>query len=92
MDLKGHKGHNGHKYILCVIDEVTNHLIKVPRNCAKPEEIGDAIIENIITKYCIPEYIIMDSDSTFLSSLMKYLLKKLDIKIKAVAPYNHQSL
>ena len=27
-----------------------------------------------------------------MSSLMNYLLKKLDIKIKTVAPYNHQSL
>ena len=34
----------------------------------------------------------MVQDSTFMSSLMNYLLKKLDIKIKTVAAYNHQSL
>ena len=34
----------------------------------------------------------MDQNSTFKSSLMNYLFKKLDIKIKTVAPYNHQSL
>ena len=34
----------------------------------------------------------MDKDSTFMSSLMNHLFKKLDIKIKTVAPYNHQSL
>ena len=34
----------------------------------------------------------MDQDSTFMSSLMNYLLKKFDIKIRTVAPYNHQSL
>ena len=34
----------------------------------------------------------MDQDSTFISSLMNYLFKKLDTKIKMVAPYNHQSL
>ena len=39
-----------------------------------------------------PEYIIMDQDSAFMSSFMNYLLKKLNIKIKTVAPYNHQSL
>ena len=43
-------------------------------------------------KYCVPDYIIMDQDSTFMSSLINYLFKKLDIKIKTVAPYNHQSL
>ena len=34
----------------------------------------------------------MDQDSAFMSSLMNYLFKKLAIKIKMVAPYNHQSL
>ena len=34
----------------------------------------------------------MDQDNTFMSSLMNYLFRKLDIKIKTVAPYNHQSL
>ena len=34
----------------------------------------------------------MDQGSTFMSSLMNYLFKKLDIKIKTVAPYNYQSL
>ena len=33
----------------------------------------------------------MDQDSAFMSSLMSYLFTKLDIKIKTVAPYNHQS-
>ena len=43
-------------------------------------------------KYCIPEYIIMDLDSAFMSSLMTYLFHRFGIKIKTVAPYNHQSL
>ena len=34
----------------------------------------------------------MDQDSTFMSSLMNYLFTKFNIKIKMVAPYNHQSL
>ena len=93
MDLKVMpRSHKGHKYILCIIDEVTNYLITVSIFQTRSEEIGEALIENIITKYCIPEYIIMDQDSTFMSSLMTYLLHKLDIKIKRVAPYNHQSL
>ena len=55
--------HRGHKFILCIIDEVTNYLITVPLYQAKSEEIGEALIKNIITKYCIPEHIIMDQDS-----------------------------
>ena len=34
----------------------------------------------------------MDQDSTFMSSLMNYLFRKFDIKIKMVVPCNHQSL
>ena len=93
MDLKViPRSHKSHKYILCIIDEVTNYLITVPIFQARSEEIGEALIENVINRYCIPEYIIMDQDSAFMSSLMMYLLDKFNIKIKTVAPYNHQSL
>ena len=34
----------------------------------------------------------MDQDSAFISSLVNYLFKELNIKIKTVAPYNNQSL
>ena len=34
----------------------------------------------------------MDQDSAFMSSLMTYFLNKLNIKIRTVATYNHQSL
>ena len=81
--------HKRHRYILCIIDEVTNYLVTVPTFQARSEEIGEALIENIIMKYCIPKYIIMDQERAFMSSLMTYLFHKFDIKIKTVAPYNH---
>ena len=86
------KLHKGHRCILCFIDEVMNYLITVPIFQARSEEIGEALTENVITKYCIPEYIIMDQDSAFKSSLMTYLFHKFDITIRTVAPFNHQSL
>ena len=50
MDLKViPRSYRGHKYILCLLDEVTNYLITIPIHQAKSEEIGDALIENIIT-------------------------------------------
>ena len=74
MDLKVKpRSHKGYIYILCIIDEVTNFLITVTIFQARSEEIGEAFIENIITKYCIPENIIMDQDSAFKSSIMTYL-------------------
>ena len=67
-------------------------MITVPIFQARSEEIGEALIDNVITKYCIPEYIIIDQDSAFMSSLMTYLLNKFIIKIRTVVSYNHHSM
>ena len=40
----------------------------------------------------MPDYMIMDQDSAFMSSLMSCLFKTLKITIKTVGPYNHKSL
>ena len=82
----------GHKLILCIIDEMTNYLITIPIHHSRSEEVGEALIEHVISKFCAPDCIIMDQDSAFISTLMNYLFRKLNIKIKTVAPYNHQSL
>ena len=93
MDLKVMpKSQKGHGYILCVIDEVTNFLIMVPIFQARSEEVGEALLEHVITKNCIPDYVIMDQDSAFMSSLMTSLFHRLNIKVKTITPYNHQSL
>ena len=93
MDLKlMPRSYKGHIFILCIIDEVTNYLMTVPMHQSRSEEICDALIENVISKYCVPNYKIMDQDSASMSSLMNYLSKKLGIKIKMVSPYNHQLL
>ena len=86
------KSYRGHKFILCVIDEITNYLITMPVYEARSEEIGDSLIDNVISNFGIPEYLIMDQDSSFMSAIMNYLFRKLNIKIKTVAPFNHKSL
>ena len=37
----------------------------------------------------MPEHMIMDSDSAFMSTLTNYLFKKLGIKIRTVTTYKH---
>ena len=82
----------GHKFILCIIDEMMNYLITVPIFRSRSEEVGEALVKHVISKFCAPDCIIMDQDSAFMSNLMNYLFQKLNIKIMTVAPYNHQSL
>ena len=93
MDLKAmpHSS-KGHKFILCIIDEVTYYLRMVPIYQSRAEEIGKALTEHVITKCCVLDCIITDQDSAFMSSFINYLFNKLDIKIKMVTPYNHQSV
>ena len=93
MDLKVMpRSQKGHKFILCIIDEMTNYLISVPIFQSRSEEVGEALIEHVISKFSTPDCIIMDQDSTSMSNLMSYLFRTLNIKIMTVAPYNHQSL
>ena len=40
------KLYKGHKFILCVIDEMTNYLITMPIYQARSEEIGGALKDN----------------------------------------------
>ena len=92
MDLKVMpRSQKGHQYILCIIDEVANYLIASPLYQARSEEVGETLMESVVSKFGAPEYIMMDQDSMFISSLMSYLFKRLGIKIKTVGPYNHKS-
>ena len=94
MDLKViPRGHKGHIFIICIIDEVTYYLITVTYISMKSKRDRRCVNRaHVITKYWIPDCIIMDWESVFMSSLRNYLFSKLDIKIKMVAPFNHQSL
>ena len=61
MDLKVMpRSQKGHWYILYAIDEMTNYLITAPLYQARSEEVGEALIENVISKFGMPEYMIMD--------------------------------
>ena len=74
------RSQKGYKFILCIIDEVMNYLITIPIQHSR-SEVGEALIEHFISKFCAPDCIIMDQDSAFLYTLMNYLFKKLNIKI-----------
>ena len=91
MDLKVMpRSQKGHWYILCVIDEMANYLITTPLYQARSKEVGEALIENVINKFDTLDYMMMDQDSAFMSSLMSYLFNKLGITVKTVSPYNHK--
>ena len=52
--------YTGNKFILVVIDEVTSFMVTILIHQPRSEEIGDALIKHIFTKYSMPGYMIMD--------------------------------
>ena len=93
MDLKMvPRSQKRHQFILCIIYEMTNYVIITPLYQARSEEVRESLIENVSSKFGRPDYMMMDQDSAFMSSLMSYLFKKLEITNKTVGPYNHKSL
>ena len=76
MDLKVMpRSCRGDGYILCVTDGVTNYIITAPIKQSRSEEVGEALINNVFSKYCIPDYMIglMQSEKTLLMSTPKHL-------------------
>ena len=49
------RSYKGHQLILSIINEVTNYLITVPIHQSRSEEIGDALIGNVASKYCVAQ-------------------------------------
>ena len=43
------RSQKGHRFILCIIDEMTNYLIAVPIIHSTSEEVGEALIEHVIS-------------------------------------------
>ena len=75
MDLKVMpRSQKGHKFILCIIDEMTNYLITVHIYHSRSEEVGEALIEHVISKFCAPDCIIMDQDKPIYVSLNELLI------------------
>ena len=44
------RSNRGHKFTLCIIDEVMNYLITAPIHQPRSEKIGDVLKENVIRK------------------------------------------
>ena len=55
-----------------------NYLITVPIFQSRSEEVGEALIEHVISKFCAPDCIIMDQDSAFMSTLMNIPISKIE--------------
>ena len=49
-----------------------NYIIMAHIKQSKSEEVEEALINSVFSKYCVPDYMIIDLDSAFMSLLMNY--------------------
>ena len=67
-------------------------MVTIPFYQARSEEVGDALIEHMLSTYSMPNCMVIDQDSAFMFKLINYSFKKFGSKIKTISPYNHPSL
>ena len=54
-------------------------------------EVSSFVEENIVTRFCVPETIIMDNGTIFTSNMFKEYTGKLNIRLKQSTPYYPQA-
>ena len=92
MDLKVMpRTYKSHKLISHVINEVTNYLITVPIHQFKSKEIGNALIEHY-NKVLHTRIHHNGSRQCIYVFTYELSIQEIDIEIKTVTAYNHQSL
>lgn len=82
---------HGNSYILTMQDLLTKYSVAVPMMEATSMTIADAFTKNFICIYGAPQAILTDQGTNFLSSLIKNLTKKFNIKHFKTTAYHPQS-
>ena len=75
------KSYKGHKFILVVIDDVTSFIVTISIHQSKSPEVGHDLIERVLGKYTLHNWLIMEQDGANLFALINYLFRKLGINI-----------
>lgn len=81
----------GNSYILTIQDLLTKYSVAVPLQRAFSVTIADALTKNFICLYGAPRAILTDQGTNFLSSLIRNLTKKFNIKHFKTTAYHPQS-
>ena len=81
---------HGNKYILTMMDFCTRYPEAVPLRRIDASTVADALCE-IFTRLGLPEEILSDQGSNFMSTLMKRVMEILQVKQLRTSPYHPES-
>lgn len=77
----------GHRYILTLVDDATRYPEAVPLKNIDTETVAEALVD-IFSRLGIPEDILSDLGTQFVSDCMKEVARLLSIKQLTTTPYH----
>jgi transposase InsO family protein len=81
----------GNRYILTVQDDLPKFLISVPMKEQSAEEVARTFVDNVILIYGVPQVILSDCGTQFLSEIFKGVCRLLGIKRIQTTSWHPQS-
>ncbi len=82
---------SGNKYILTFQDDLTKFNLNIPMKDQEAATVAEHFVKNIICYYGIPEILVTDRGTNFLSELFKNTCKMLKIKKIQTTSYHPES-
>lgn len=81
----------GNQYILTMQDELTRYAIAVALSATDAQTVAQAFVECFVCIYGIPDSILTDCGTNFLSDVFKQMCKLLDIEKSKSTPWHPQT-
>ena len=81
---------SGHKYILTVMDYATHYPEAIPLKNTDAKTVAEALCQ-VFSRLGLPEEVLSDQGTNFMSDLMKMVFQLLSIKHLKTSPYHPQT-
>ncbi|KIH63673.1 integrase core domain protein [Ancylostoma duodenale] len=82
---------DGNKYILVFVDCFSNYIVAEPLPYQKSNSTAQAFINRFVARFGLPETLVTDQGSNYMSDTFTTLLRNLHIRHRTSTPYHHQS-
>ena len=82
------EGRRNNRYLLTIIDFLTRYAIALPLKDQTADAVVRALVEQVFTKYGVPEVIISDRGTNFTSDKMSALTRELAIRHNLTTAYH----
>ena len=92
MDIVGPlpKTKSGHRYILVLVDYATRYPEAIPLKTVTAEVIAEKVVD-VFARFGIPETVLTDQGTNFVSQLLKELYRLLGVTVIKTSPYHPQT-